>query len=200
MGLWFVDPNFSFEQDEAVRLAHNTSALSEIQTTSAEHLPDADVAFLIPRAQTIVPNTDYRATTIGVSTTCRLVNPSSCGMAVWGPTDVYTNFSCTGMFHGTLGIQPNTSEADGIRSPDAYRSLLMYKPASNLMYSFFTDPHLQHVYNSVGWADNGQFNQSLLPLDDSQLVNPFYLGMAARIPIASFANNSEMLTTNDTFQ
>jgi hypothetical protein len=195
----FVDPNFYFEQDEAIRLAHNTSTLSEIQITSAENIPNADVAFLIPRAQTVVPNTDYRATTIGVSTTCQLVNPSTCGMAVWGPENVYTNFSCTGMFHGTLGIQPNTSNADGFRSPDAYRSPLMYKPASNLMYSFFTDPHLQNVYNSVGWADNGQFNQSLLPWDDSQLVNPFYMGLAGRIPISSFANNSEMLKTNYTF-
>lgn len=196
----FVDPNATFEQAEAVRLAHNTSQLSEIRLASASSMPSADVAYLKPQAQTVAPNTDYRASTIGISTTCQFANPASCGMAVLGPTDIYTNFSCTGMFHGTLGIQPNTSEADGIRSPDAYRSLMLYKPASNLMYSFFVDPDMETIYNSVGLADNAEFNATLPLLNDGQLINPFYVALAARIPTSSFAAGSEMLATNDTFQ
>ncbi|KAK4946603.1 hypothetical protein LTR10_014455 [Elasticomyces elasticus] len=196
----FTDPNYVFEQEEAVRLAHNTSQLSQIQMATVEEISGAEVAYLIPQDQTVTPNSDYQSTTIGVSTTCQFVPPQSCGMAVWGPDDIYTNFSCTDMFHGTLGIDPNTSTANGYRAPDAYRSLLMYKPASNLMYSFFSDPHLENVYNTVGLGDDGQFNLSILPLPDNELVNPFYIGVAARVAQASFFASSEMLTTNDTYR
>ncbi|KIV81806.1 hypothetical protein PV11_03960 [Exophiala sideris] len=196
----FTDPNYVFEQEEAVRLAHNTSQLSQIQMATVEEISSAEVAYLIPQDQTVTPNSDYHATTIGVSTSCQFVPPQSCGMAVWGPDDIYTNFSCTDMFHGTLGINPNTSTANGYRAPDAYRSLLMYKPASNLMYSFFSDPHLENVYNTVGLGDDGQFNMSILPMPDNELVNPIYVGVAARVAQASFFTSSEMLTTNDTFR
>lgn len=196
----FEDPNFAFEQEEAVRLAHNTSQLSQIQTAPVKGIPGADVAYIVPQDQTVTPNSDYHATTIGISTTCQFVPPKSCGMAVWGPNDIYTNFSCTDMFHGTLGIDPNTSTANGDRSPDAYRSLLMYKPASNLMYTFFSDPHLENIYNTVGLGDDGQFNLSILPMPDNELVNPFYIGVAARVAQSSFLSSSEMLVTNDTFR
>ncbi|KAI1609914.1 hypothetical protein EDD36DRAFT_59900 [Exophiala viscosa] len=196
----FTDPNYVFEEEEAVRLAHNTSQLSQIQMAAAEEVSGAEISYLVPQDQTVTPDSDYRATTIGISTTCHFVPPKSCGMAVWGPDDIYTNFSCTDMFHGTLGINPNTSTANGYRAPDAYRSLLMYKPASNLMYSFFSDPSLENVYNTVGLGDDGQFNLSILPMPDNELINPFHIGVAARVAQGSFFTSSEMLTTNDTFR
>lgn len=194
----FVDPNKNFEQTEASRLMHNTSQLSAIRFANMEELPGTDIAYLTASDQSISTGTDFQATTIGISTTCELVPPSSCAMASWGPTEVYTNFSCSDMFYGTIGKPPNVSDVSSVRVPDAYRSFLMYKPAQNLMYTFFNNSSMRTVYNSVGWNDSGLFDLNISPLKDSQLVNPFYLGLAGRIEYSSFESDSEMLTTNDT--
>jgi len=195
----WTDPNYFFEQNEDDRLLHNTSTLSEIRVADVEQVSSAGVAYLLPQPQTLSAGSDFRATTIGVSTHCQFVSPASCGMDVWGPIEIYTNFSCTDMFHGTLGKTPNISEADGYRAPDPYRSYLMYKPASNLMYSFFSDPHMQTIYNTAGYNDTGQLDPNIMPIPDSGLVNPFYMGLAGRIASGGFQADSEMLVSNDTF-
>ena len=119
-----VNPNANFDIMEASRLFHNTSQLSEIQTTAANEVPDAQVAYLVPKQQVIVPNTDYEASTIGISTTCRFIHPSDCAMTPW--QDYYTNFTCTDVFHGTLGYPPNVSiNVNNPRPFDPYRSFLM---------------------------------------------------------------------------
>lgn len=194
----FVDPNKNFEQTEASRLMHNTSQTSTIRFASLRERPGSDIAYLTPSDQAVDTGTDFHATTIGISTTCELVSPSSCSMASWGPTDVYTNFTCTDMFHGTIGMPPNVSDVSSVRVPDAYRSFLMYKPAQNIMYTFFNDSSMQAVYNSAGYNDSGLFDLNIYPLNDSQLVNPFYLALAGRTEYSSFESDSEMLTTNDT--
>ncbi|EXJ76244.1 uncharacterized protein A1O5_00752 [Cladophialophora psammophila CBS 110553] len=182
-----VDPNANFEATEMNRLLHNTSQLSEIRITATEDVAGADLAYLIPQQQRIAPNIDYQASTIGISTTCRFVKPSSCGMVLWD--NYYTNFSCTDMFHGTIGMPPIVStNINNPRPPDPYRSFLMYKGAANLMYSFFSDSGMRNIYNTVGYNDSGDFDLSISPYPNSQLVNPFYVGIAARIS-----------TTNATF-
>lgn len=79
----------------------------------------------------------------------------------------------------------------------------MYKPAANLMYSFFNDSELKNIYNTVGYDDTNHFNLSIYPYPDSELVNPFYMGLAARISQGSgqFMPGSEMLEngTSKTF-
>jgi len=194
----FVDPNKNFEQTEASRLMHNTSQLSAIRFTNLDELQGTDIAYLTASDQSVATGTDFHATTVGVSTTCQLIPATSCAMASWGPNEVYTNFSCSDMFHGTIGKPPNMSDVSSVRVPDAYRSFLMYKPAQNLMYTFFNDSSMKTVYNTVGYNDSGLFDPNLFPLNDSQLVNPFYLGLAGRIEYSSFESDSEMLTTNDT--
>lgn len=194
----FVDPNKNFEQTEASRLMHNTSQLSSIRFANLEELQGTDIAYLTASDQSVATGTDFQATTIGISTTCELVPASSCAMASWGPNQVYTNFSCSDVFYGTIGKPPNVSDVSSVRVPDAYRSFLMYKPAQNLMYTFFNDSSMKTVYNTVGYNDSGLFDPNLFPLKDSQLVNPFYLGLAGRIEYSSFESDSEMLTTNDT--
>ncbi|KIX98318.1 uncharacterized protein Z520_05619 [Fonsecaea multimorphosa CBS 102226] len=193
-----VDPNANFEATETNRLFHNTSQLSEIRITATDDVPGADLAYLIPQQESIVPNTDYEASTIGISTTCRFVNPASCGMVLWD--DYYTNFSCTDMFHGTIGMPPivSTSLLDP-RPPDPYRSFLMYKGAANLMYSFFSDSGMKNIYNTVGYNDSGLFDLSISPYPNSELVNPFYVGIAARISTTSgqFVSGSEMMAPNN---
>lgn len=194
----FVDPNKNFEQTEASRLMHNTSQTSTIRFADMQDKPGSDIAYLTPSEPSIATGTDFHATTIGISTTCDLIPALRCDMASWGPLDVYTNFSCSDMFYGTVGKPPNVSDVSSVRVPDAYRSFLMYKPAQNLMYTFFNDSSMKTVYNSVGWNDSGLFDLDIVPLEDSQLVNPFYLGLAGRIEYSSFQSDSEMLTTNDT--
>ncbi|KIW80299.1 hypothetical protein Z517_06914 [Fonsecaea pedrosoi CBS 271.37] len=192
-----VDPNANFEATETNRLFHNTSQLSEIRITATDDIPGAELAYLIPQQQTTVPNTDYEASTIGISTTCRFVNPSSCGMVLWD--DYYTNFSCTDMFHGTIGMPPIVStNLNNLRPPDPYRSFLMYKGAANLMYSFFNDSGMRNVYNTVGYNDSGAFDLSISPYPNSDLVNPFYIGIAARISTTSgqFVSGNEMMANN----
>lgn len=194
----FVDPNKNFEETEASRLMHNTSQTTTIRFAGIQDQPGSDIAYLTPSDLSIATGTDFHATTVGISTTCDLVPAPRCDMASWGPLDVYTNFSCSDMFYGTVGKPPNVSDVTSVRVPDAYRSFLMYKPAQNLMYTFFNDSSMKTVYNSVGWNDSGLFDLDIVPLEDSQLVNPFYLGLAGRIAYSSFESDSEMLTTNDT--
>ncbi|KAK5046416.1 hypothetical protein LTR84_008219 [Exophiala bonariae] len=194
----FVDPNKNFEQTEASRLVHNTSQTSTIRFANLHDQPGSDIAYLTPSDQAIATGTDFHATTVGISTMCELVPASSCSMASWGPTDVYTNFTCSDMFHGTIGMPPNVSDVSSVRIPDAYRSFLMYKPAQNIMYTFFNDSSMKTVYNTVGYNDSGLFDLNIFPLNDSQLVNPFYLALAGRTEYSSFESDSEMLITNDT--
>ncbi|OAP61956.1 hypothetical protein AYL99_04159 [Fonsecaea erecta] len=192
-----VDPNANFEATESNRLFHNASQLSEIRITATDGVPEADLAYLIPQQETIVPNTDYEASTIGISTTCRFVNPASCGMVLWD--DYYTNFSCTNMFHGTIGMPPIVStNLNNPRPADPYRSFLMYKVAANLMYSFFSDSGMENIYNTVGYNDSGEFDLSISPYPNSELVNPFYVGIAARISTTSgqFVAGNEMTANN----
>ncbi|KIW29971.1 uncharacterized protein PV07_05755 [Cladophialophora immunda] len=198
-----VNPNANFDATESNRLFHNSSQLSEMRITTTDDVPGADLAYLIPQQQTIVPNTDYEASTIGISTTCRFVNPASCGMVLWD--NYYTNFSCTDMFHGTIGMPPIVStdlNHPNSRPPDPYRSFLMYKGAPNLMYSFFNDSGMRNIYNTVGYNDSGDFDLSIFPYPNSELVNPFYVGIAARILATTtggqFVSGSEMMMANNT--
>lgn len=63
------------------------------------------------------------------------------------------------------------------------------------MYSFFNDSELKNIYNTVGYDDTNHFNLSIYPYSESQLVNPFYMGLAARISqtAGQFMSGSEML-------
>jgi hypothetical protein len=77
------DPNANSEMMETSRLLHDTSQISQIQLTVVAELNHAHLAYLVPKQGAVSPNTDYRASTIGISTDCRVVNPSSCGMVLW---------------------------------------------------------------------------------------------------------------------
>lgn len=86
-----ADPNANAEAIERSRLFHNTSQSSEMRLTDADEVADAQLAYLIPKEQTVVPNTDYKASTIGISTTCHFIDPAACGMVLWD--DYYSNVS-----------------------------------------------------------------------------------------------------------
>jgi hypothetical protein len=59
---------------------------------------------------------------------------------------------------------------------------LAYKPSANLQYFFSPSSTLSSVYNTVGYdAKLLQPSTSIPPLPDKDLVNPIYMGVAARI-------------------
>ena len=101
-----------------------------------------------------------------------------------------------------LGKSPNISELTGI-SPDPDVPPLVFKPAPNLEYGFFTDSDLNTPYNSEGY--DAQTDQPTLPpLSDGKLVNPVYLGIAGRFSESdqsvgnSMANDSGLFQMNET--
>ena len=199
VGIGWNDTNIFEEQIEHFQLAQNTSISSEIRLTSLQSDQKEEMAYLLPSSSSIDPNIEYHAATIGVSTTCELVPPTACNFTSWGPDLIYTNFTCSPSFYGTIGKTPNISEADGTRAPDPYRSPLMYKVAANLMFSFFSDSNMSSIYNTPGWGDDGQLSQSLLPLADSELINPFHVAFAARSSVSQIQPSSTLLKSSLTY-
>ena len=100
-------------------------------------------------------------------------------------------------------VQNVSTNLNNPRNTDPYRAIMMYKPAGNLMYSFFNDSGMRNIFNTVGLEDSGDMDASILPYADSQLVNPFFMGLAGRISATAgdFMSGSQMLKkdTNNTF-
>ena len=169
-----ADPLAIEEDNEVFYLQHNTSKVSEIRLVSAGGLDEGDLAILVPQA--LPAEVDYRASTIGISTQCTPIT-SRCSMET-NLTTYYTSFNCSNGLYGTLGKSPNISE---LSSATADPSLppLGFKPAPNLQYGFFTDKTLNTPYNPEGY-DPATDQPSLPPLSDDELINPIYLGIAAR--------------------
>ena len=196
VGLGWNNPNLFEEQNEYVRLAHNTSDVSSIQVAAVSSGLISSLTYLVPASAASNQSIEYSTSSIGVATSCKLISPAACNMTASGPSDIYSNFTCGPLFFSTLGLTPSPSEADGMRTPDAARSFLMYKPASNLMYSYFTSAYWSKIYNTVGYNDSGQVDPDLLPYSDEQLLNPMFLALAARLPMTAFPPSSSMLNSS----
>ena len=196
------DPNVIAESNEIFYLQHNTSQISEIRIVEVDELEHGNLAILTPQAQTLPPNTDYRASTIGVSTQCQLIT-KQCHLQAVNSTLWHTQFNCSDAFYGVLGKAPNISELIG-RSEDPDLPPFGYKPASNLQYGFFTSQDLNAPYNPEGYdpaTDElpSTENSSITPLSDSQLVNPMYLAIAGRFTDSSESVGSQLDSDNEIF-
>ncbi|KAK4940978.1 hypothetical protein LTR10_019022 [Elasticomyces elasticus] len=161
-------------QNEISFLEHNLSNTSEVSLVSAPNQPSTSVhgnaVILLPQTANVSPYQDYRATTAAVVTTCTPIT-SECEWKTLGPQDLYSQFNCTNNFYGILGMPPNITQA-GNMLDDSNVPTLGFKPSSTLQYSFFMDQDFDTPYDSTGV--NGP------ALSDSQLINPVYLGVAAR--------------------
>jgi hypothetical protein len=183
------DPNVLPEDNEIFYLQHNISNVSEIRLISADGLVAGDLAILVP--QDPPAEVDYRASTIGISTQCTPIT-SRCSMKT-NLTSLYTSFNCSSGLYGTLGKSPNINEISSSRA-DPQLPPLGFKPAPDVQYGFFTDKTLDYPYNPVGY-DPATDQPGLSPLVDSELVNPIYLGIAARFGAAVTTPNNDF--TND---
>ncbi|KAI1628529.1 hypothetical protein EDD37DRAFT_557877 [Exophiala viscosa] len=166
---------FNQGQNEITFLEHDLSNISEVSLVLAPNQPPTSehgmAVILLPQTAKVSPYQDYRATTAAVVTTCTPIS-AECQWKTWGPEDLYSQFNCSGNFYGVLGMAPNLTDT-GVALDDSNVPPLGFKPGSALQYSFFMDQDLETPYDSTGV--NGPV------LEDSQLINPVYLGVAARV-------------------
>lgn len=165
-------------QNEIYYLQHGTSNQSEIRLADMpSYLPSnvtssgaAKVGLLMPQTAHLSPFRDFQARTAGVVTTCEPIS-SLCNWTSGGPGEYWSSFNCTENFWGILGKAPNVTDT-GMLSYDTSVPPLGFKPGAAFQYSFFEDKNLTTPYDSAG--NLGPF------MSDSQLINPIYLGIAAR--------------------
>ena len=181
------DPNgFIRQGNEIFRLSQNVSTLSEVRIVDAEDAHASHHAVLLPRNSNT--GVDFKASTLSVSTTCKLIteqcNPKWYNGNTTGGLD---QFKCSDAFYGIIGADPVTSQFDS--QVDLNISVLSFKPSSNLQFGYFTDSELQHIYNPIGYSaargTSSYFTGQ--PLANDELINPVHLGVAGR-----FAQSGEL--------
>lgn len=190
------NPNGWAEVNEIFYLEHNDSRISEIRLVSSPELPRGDLAVLMPRMQSLPPDIEFRASTVGVSTQCHPIT-SQCDMRITNPgVWDHTGFNCSKGFYGVLGKSPN--QLSGF-TPDPDVPPLAFKPAPNLQYEFFTDSDLNNPYNSEGYNSSDD-QAELPPLPGAGLINPIYLAVAGRFPQTAQAVSNNMSNDSGLFQ
>ncbi|RMZ82345.1 hypothetical protein DV738_g1784, partial [Chaetothyriales sp. CBS 135597] len=194
----FVDENRISKRNEMHRLQANTSSVSQLWLTDLSGT-DSSLAVMIPNPARLSTESDFRASTIGVSTQCRLVPPAVCHMTPIAESEddldkINTQFNCSDNFFGVLGLWPNISSADGTKAIDPNLSPLAFKPATNLQYAFFTSDNLSTLYNPESWDPSVNQPDLLHISPDNELLNPFYLGVAMRVGINTFTANNTITT------
>ncbi|RMD39668.1 hypothetical protein DV735_g5465, partial [Chaetothyriales sp. CBS 134920] len=190
----FVDENRIAKRNEMQRLQSNISSVSQLRVTNSSST-GSGLAIMIPNPARLSTETDFRASTIGVSTQCQLVPPTVCNMTPIAESEddldkINTQFNCSDNFFGVLGLWPNISSADGTKAIDPNLSPLAFKPAVNLQYAFFTSENLSTLYNPESWDPSVNQPDQLHIIPDGELLNPFYLGVAMRVGINTFTENS----------
>lgn len=127
-----LDPDFVAQQNEVFRLQHNTSAVSQVQFVEDKTFAHGDLTILVPKTQSVQAGTDFRVSTIGVSSQCVPIT-SECNMRYSaGDQGLHTLFNCSKSFWGVLGKAPNVNDLNGDINIDPDVPPLGYKPAANL--------------------------------------------------------------------
>lgn len=168
-------------QNEIFFLNHDTSSTSKIILVDSDpkkgQNSSTQVALLIPQPSTLSPFRDFRAETAGVVMTCEAVTNTQCNWTdgVLGE-ETFSQFNCSDNFYGILGKMANFGDSGHVID-DPNVPILATKPGSVIQYAYFQDPDLNIPYDAVG--DLGTF------LEDSQLINPVYVAIAARFATIS---------------
>ncbi|KEF63513.1 uncharacterized protein A1O9_01491 [Exophiala aquamarina CBS 119918] len=168
-------------QNEIFFLNHDTSSTSKIMLIDSDSKKgrnsSTQVALLIPQPSILSPFRDFRAETAGVVMTCEAVTNTQCNWTdgVLGD-ETFSQFNCSDNFFGILGKIANFDDSGHVIE-DPNVPILATKPGSVIQYAYFQDPDLNIPYDSVG--DLGTF------LEDSQLINPVYVAIAARFATIS---------------
>lgn len=168
-------------QNEIFFLNHDTSSTSKIVLVDSDpnkgNNSSPQVALLIPQPSILSPFRDFRAETAGVVMSCAAVTNTQCNWTdgVLGE-ETFSQFNCSDNFYGILGKMARIDDSGHvIEDPDV--PILATKPGSVIQYAYFQDPGLNIPYDAVG--DLGTF------LEDSQLINPVYVAIAARFATIS---------------
>ncbi|KAK5048308.1 hypothetical protein LTR84_005978 [Exophiala bonariae] len=157
------------EHNEMLFLSHNSSETSEIHFFQSNV---SNFAMLLPKTSTLSPYVDFRASTIGVETRCKPIT-YRCNLTSWGPSDLYSNFSCSPNFWGILGKTINQTDSD--------LSPLALKVGTNLFVAFFADEEFKTPYNTVGYnTTTGEPDSSAPIWTDDKLQNEVRVTFAAR--------------------
>lgn len=182
-GITAVDDydTYAAGQNEIFFLNHDTSSTSKIVLVDSDPNKGSNastqVALLIPQPSTLSPFRDYRAETAGVMMTCEPVTNTKCNWTdgVLGE-ETFSQFNCSDSFYGILGKMAKIDDSGHlIEDPDV--PILATKPGSVIQYAYFEDSDLNLPYDAVG--DLGTF------LEDSQLINPVHVAIAARFATVS---------------
>lgn len=129
------NPELGDQLRRRFQLQHNTSSISEIALVRQREFGHRELHILVPRTERLDASTDYRATSIGISTECSYIT-KDCNMrcASSNISDArfyHTHFNCSQGFYGNLGRFPqigNLSNTAGDSDvPD-----LNYKPSLRL--------------------------------------------------------------------
>ncbi|KAK5047531.1 hypothetical protein LTR84_006628 [Exophiala bonariae] len=192
IGLSASDPNaYLREQSEMFYLRHNTSQTSEIRLVPAQGSESTDVVLLIPKSSTLSPFVDYRASTIGITTSCEPIT-DKCQFGVWGANDAYSGFYCSPYFYGVLGKTAIIAN-DSTTTDDPDIPPLSSKISPNLQIAFFTDQDLEIPYNTRAYdLTTGKVNTSIPLLPDDELVNEVWVAIAGRVPTSALQADSEL--------
>ncbi|KAK5056535.1 hypothetical protein LTR84_012066 [Exophiala bonariae] len=182
-GITAVDDydTYAAGQNEIFFLNHDTSSTSQIALVDSDptkgNNASTQIALLIPQPSTLSPFRDYRAETAGVMMTCEPVTNTKCKWTdgVLGE-ETFSQFNCSDNFYGILGKMAKIDDSGHlINDPDV--PTLATKPGSVIQYAYFEDSDLNIPYDPVG--NLGTF------LEDSQLINPVHVAIAARFATIS---------------
>lgn len=172
---------FTAQQSEIILLSHNVSEKAQLRLVPDSTADLPSIAIVMPRSENIPTNLQFRARSIGIRTTSRLIT-DACDFHLTGPSNEYWAFNCSAGFWGILGKQPGTI----IEPTPSDQSVLTYKPTDSLLFSFFLDNQLQTHYNTQGVnLTTGTVPSFPVGIPDDELINPVYFGIAFRSPITS---------------
>ncbi|CZR63653.1 uncharacterized protein PAC_13550 [Phialocephala subalpina] len=167
-----------FYPNEVFQTINNISSDNQVLQVSSGNSSTGDLFLLGPSASQRSSNTDYRATTIGVSTSCQAIS-TLCDLQA--PVGASTSFNCSSGWSGNIQVpeyDPTGLIQTGIQSSTG-GSYNFTSKENNFGLGVFGDRNLSIAYNITN------YNASL----PHTTYNPFYLGVAALAQSANQAGN-----------
>ncbi|KUJ08198.1 uncharacterized protein LY89DRAFT_789039 [Mollisia scopiformis] len=171
--------------NEVYKTINNISTENQVFQVSTGNATTGDLFILGPGQGQNPIDSDYKATTIGVSTSCEAIS-TLCNLEA--PEGAATIFNCSSGWGGNIEVPEftptaliHTSAYDSqTELPENYTSM-----HNNFGLGVFADQNLTKAYDFIG------YNASL----GHTTPNPFYLGAAALVQSAgaSLANDSELV-------
>ncbi|KAE8446450.1 hypothetical protein EG329_011913 [Mollisiaceae sp. DMI_Dod_QoI] len=153
-----------FYPNEVFRTINNISTENQVLQVSTGNSTTGDLFILGPSASQRSSNADYKATTIGVSTSCQAIS-KLCDLH--SPEGASTSFNCSSGFAGNLAVPEFVSPGliqTGAFDPSTNTQFNYTSMHNNFGLAVFADRNLSTAYTIVG----GNITH-----------NPFYLGVAA---------------------